>query len=390
MLVENRPKILLFTLVHPDFLPPVYATAQSLRDLGYNIHILSFDSFVPAPIELGGGIEVETVGRFNNVPFLERFKLKRKFAQRGAALVAQKPVAIITFCPFSYTTALDVGKGLPVIYSALEIADFSWKKMWHSPFSYINNLQTFNSLHKASVVATPSVQRSAWLAGRCHLNFLPYTIHNTSYFSDGEELGSLDVFKKIVPPHFLDKKIVLYTGAVNYRLCVSELVEAFDMLGDANSVLILTGNKDNEYCNSIKAFVEKSKIKNNILLLPYVSRAEMLALQAHSHIGACLSRDDKDDIASRMIAPNKVGEYLNKGLFILGIKGEYMDIFEIKGIASLSETQEATDVSIALKNALVATDSIDYRQKINSFVRGYFCMQKQIKPIVDLLANIKN
>ena len=387
MSVENRRKILLFTLVHPDFLPPVYATAQCLRDLNYDIHILAFDSFVPAPIDLGNNIVVEAIGKFNNAPFLQRMGLKRKFAKRAAALVAEHPVAIISFCPFSYTTALGVGKAVPVIYSALEIADFSWKKMWHSPFSYINNLQTFSSLDKAALVATPTIQRSAWLAGRCHTSFMPYTICNTSYLSDEVE-DSVEIFRKIVPGHFLTKKILLYTGAVNDRLCVFDLVKAYDMLNDKNCALILTGNKDNDYCNAIKDFANNSESKDNILLLPYVSRTEMLALQANSHIGACLSREDQLDIASKMVAPNKVGEYLNKGLYILGVKGEYMDMFAFKGVASLSETPSASDVSIALRSALLAIESSDYKQKINSFVRDFFCMQQQLKPITDLLNKI--
>ena len=44
MEMRNK-KILLLTLVHPDFLPPVYSTGQVLRDLGFDIHILTFDSF---------------------------------------------------------------------------------------------------------------------------------------------------------------------------------------------------------------------------------------------------------------------------------------------------------------------------------------------------------
>ena len=388
MQVAKRQKIILLTLVHPDFLPPVYATAQSLRDLNYDIHILTFDSFVPAPIELGPNIVVEAVGKFNNSPFLHRMGLKRKFARRASELVSEKPVVLITFCPFSYTTALSVKKNIPVIYSALEIADFHWKKMWHSPFSYINNLQTFNSLDKASIVATPSIQRSAWLAGRCHTNFLPYTIYNTSYLPLAPEADTKTIFSAIVPAHFLDKKIVLYTGAVNDRLCVFELVRAFDLINDNETALILTGIKDNQYCNSIKSFVEKSKYKNNILLLPYVSRTEMLALQANAHIGACLSREDKMDIASKMVAPNKVGEYLMKGLYILGIRGEYMDMFETNGVASMASTTSDADVSIALIRALAAIENPEHKEKINSFVRDHFCMQKQIKPIIDFLMGI--
>ena len=131
-------------------------------------------------------------------------------------------------------------------------------------------------------------------------------------------------------------------------------------------------------------------MKDNIKLLPYVSREEMLALQANAHIGACLVREDDDNIASKMIAPNKVGEYLNKGLFILGVKGIYMDLFEKAGVASLSETPSVNDISITLKKALQHTGKDNNREMIVSFVKDYFCMQKQAVPIINFLSKHKN
>jgi hypothetical protein len=59
----SKKTILLLTLVHPDFLPPVYAIAQVLRDYGYNIHILTFDSPVPANLDIGDNIAMELMGK---------------------------------------------------------------------------------------------------------------------------------------------------------------------------------------------------------------------------------------------------------------------------------------------------------------------------------------
>ena len=67
----NNKKILLLTLVHPDFLPPVYAVAQVLRDLGYRIHILTFDSYVPAELNLGSNIELEMKETHNDPESLQ-------------------------------------------------------------------------------------------------------------------------------------------------------------------------------------------------------------------------------------------------------------------------------------------------------------------------------
>src|SRR5438046_2327930 len=98
----TNKKILLLTLVHPDFLPPVYAVGQVLRDLGYNIHILTFDSYVPAQLDLGDNIEIESIGKHHGAATFQRLKLRKHFKSRAKEIVNEKPVAVISFCPFSF------------------------------------------------------------------------------------------------------------------------------------------------------------------------------------------------------------------------------------------------------------------------------------------------
>jgi len=383
-----KRKILLLTLVHPDFLPPVYAIGQVLRDQGYAIHILTFDSYVPSEFDLGPGIEVESVGKHHGVGLAERLKLRRKYTKRAKQLADEKPLAIIAGCAFTFLCGLKIKGKTPLIYHAIEVADFIIGLFLKSPISHFNNLLALKRVHKADLVSTPSVQRSAWLAGRSHLDFMPFTILNTAYLPERAVEKDHDTFKRIVPADFLDKKTVLYTGAVNGHLCTMELVQAFDLVNDNKSALIITGIKDNAYCDEIRAFVEKCRSKERIKLLPYVTRAEMLALQANSDIGVCLAKEYDDNVESKMMAPNKVGEYLAKGLYLLGIKNEYLMQFKMKGIASLSDSPEPEDISVAIKDALAAVDDKEYKNVIRGFVGEYFCMQQQAKPIVDYLKKL--
>lgn len=388
MAEKGSQDILLLTLVHPDFLPPVYATAQTLRDLGYNIHILTFESFVPADLDVGENIVIETVGKHHGIGTAARLRLRRQYTARAKELSGKNPRAIIAFCAFSYLCALKVKGPRPVIYSALEMSDFILEVFLRSPLSNYNNLRALRRVHKADLVATPSIQRSAWLAGRCHLDFLPHTVLNTAYLQAKTDDKNYSAFQKLVPGHFLQKKIVLYTGAVREHLCVLELVQAFDMANDDNSALVITGIKDNPYCNSIKEYVQKSKSRERIQLLPFVTRAEMLALQSNANIGVCLTREYDDNVESKMMAPNKVGEYLAKGLYLLGVNTAYMMPFQMKGIAALAESLEPADISNAIKKALVAVEDRRYRDTIGQFVKEYFCMQQQLKPIITFLQTI--
>jgi len=390
MAATHKEKILLLTLVHPDFLPPVYATAQVLRDEGYAIHILTFDSFVPANLDIGAGITIESAGKHHGIGLKQRLQLRNKYTRRAQQLANEQPKAIIAFCAFSYLCALKIRMSIPVMYNALEVADFIPSLFRTSPLSHINNLRALNNIHKADLVATPSVQRSAWLAGRSHLDFLPHTILNTAYLPKTEEADTYDIFKNIIAPVSAGKKIVLYTGAVNAHLCIMELAQAFELVNDEQSALVITGIKDNAYCNELKAYVAGCRSKNRIVLLPYVTRAEMLALQANAAIGVCLAREYANNVESRMMAPNKVGEYLQKGLYLLGVQNEYMRPFGMKGIASLATAPAPAAIGSALQEALDAVNDKTYKARIRTFVNDFFCMQQQLRPILDFLKKQDN
>jgi glycosyltransferase involved in cell wall biosynthesis len=392
MLTEtNNKKILLLTLVHPDFLPPVYAVAQVLRDEGFNIHILTFDSFVPSEFDLGNNIVLESAGRHYDAGTAERIKLRNKFTKRALQLAKDKTTAVITFCPFSFHTGIIIKTTckLPLIYHALELSDFRLGVFLKSPLSNYRNLRALQTLSVADLIATPSIQRSAWLAGRCHLTYMPYTILNTAYLQTAVPQATQDIFRGMVPANFHDKKIILYTGAVNADLCTLELVQAFELLNDEGSALIITGIKDTDYCSSIKEVAEKSKTAKRIKLFPYITRKEMLSLQANAHIGVCLARESQNNVKSKMMAPNKAGEYLAKDLYLLGILSEYLRPIKMQGIASLAASCNPADICKAMKEALIAVNEKDYKNKIRNFVRDFFCMQQQLKPVIKYLNTIK-
>lgn len=387
---QNREHLLFLTLVHPDFLPPVYATAQSLRDEGYSIEIVTFDSFTPADVELGDNIKVTPLGKHHNVPLKARMALRSKFkAYAQQQLKSGGVKAIVAFCPFSFNTAVSIKGNVPVIYYTMEISDYTATDFKRSPLSTISHYKAMHSLNEAALVATPSFQRSAWLAGRAHINFMPETILNTAYTGGKrEEKNNREILKNILPQEVFDKKMLLYTGAVNDRLCIRELVEAFVVAGQDDQVLVVTGFKDNAYCNAIRQHVENARNKNNIFLLPYVTREEMLALQGTADIGACLMKEIPGMIASKMLAPNKTGEYLAKGLYILGVSNFYMDMFGHAGVGTLAASPSVTDIADAIRKAFAAILNTGVKDTIASYVSDYFCMQVQSEPIKKVLKKL--
>ena len=154
--------LLFITLVHPDLLPPVYASAQAARDLGYVVSVVSSDSTVESNVDMGANVRLVTCGKYIAQVFSVRRQVRSKIRTESVAVLGNGNVkAIICFCPFSYLLALKIAGDRPVIYYALEVANYSWRDFKRSPLTTFRNFRTIRNLHRAAVLATPTVQRSA-------------------------------------------------------------------------------------------------------------------------------------------------------------------------------------------------------------------------------------
>lgn len=376
-----QKKILLLTLVHPDFLPPVYATAQVLRDHGYWVDIVTFTSYVPADFDIGDKIAVHDVGQYHDKPIFQKLLLRRKYIAEARKKLSSETKLVISFCPFSFLCALKINKGVPHAYIALEIKNFRWEQFRISPLSEYRNLLTFNRLHKADIVATPSIERSAWLAGRANLVDLPYTVHNTSYYDP--QIPAKQNLDHIIPPALRNKKTILYTGRLHDNYRIKELVLAFDEL-DKDCALVITGIREQEeYSAQILALHANLKTKHKIVLLPLVTRNEMVALQQYADIGVCFMHEHS--LETKMPAPNKVGEYIANGLYLLSNDMDYMKSFKFSGVATLVNDLQPTGIAYGLNEALEKIGSGDIKTKVRNFHRDEFSMQKQLEPIVGYL-----
>lgn len=378
-------KVVFLTLVHPAFLPPVTAMAQVLRDEGFAIHILTFDPHLTSDVTEIDGIVLESVGKHHGIGLLQRLKIRKKFTARAQQLVTNDTTAILCFCAFSYLCGIKIRKQQPLIYHALEMADFIWKSIPRSPLSQINNYLALSKIHRATLVTTPSAQRSAWLAGRCKLDFLPQTIQNTNYISAAETPDYTETINKLIPIPLTNKTALLYMGSVNSLNCVAELVAAFCIINNDECVLLIAGMRDNSYCNEIKQYTSGENANSRILFYPYISGMEKDALQHHASIGISLTKEINNDIESKMTAPNKTGEYLAKNMYLIGTETEYMKQFKFSGVASLVSTANTENIAVALKEAMEVVKTDSYRSKIKYMVAHHYSMQEQIKPITTLL-----
>jgi len=120
-------------------------------------------------------------------------------------------------------------------------------------------------------------------------------------------------------------KMILYTGGLNERYGVLELVKNFRMLENDNCVLVLCGFGDAE--NKIR---EISEVDKRVVYKGLLKREEILALQKEATV--LINPRPNNEEYTKFSFPSKIIEYMASGrpvvAFMLdGIPGEYREYF---------------------------------------------------------------
>ena len=174
-------------------------------------------------------------------------------------------------------------------------------------------------------------------------------------------------------------KYILYTGLLNKRFGLCNLVDAFSMIDDEKVKLILCGTGDAE-----DYIAQKQKEDNRIITLGRVDRVKALQLQKGAAI-LVNPRQNNEDF-TKFSFPSKNLEYLSSGTPTVaykldGIPDEYDDYI----------IYPADDSVEALRDELVRLldMSEDERRVLGETAKSFVCANKckksQAKRIIDFL-----
>jgi hypothetical protein len=379
------PSVLLLSLVHPDFLAPVYSLAQVLRDRSYAPTILSFSSFAPGRYDPGPDITMVDCGPHAGSS-ADRRRARRRFRSMAERVFAEiRPIALIATCPFSYLEALRLApdRDPPVVYFVEEIYEVSVRALLRSPLTGLRNWRAERRLPEAALVAAPSDERAAFIGHRGRLAQMPHTVLNCPYV----DLPAGDVHEAaangLIPQRFRDGVLVVNTGRVSATQGIAELVQSVaSWPGEAR--LVVTGVGDDAYAREVKARVNASPRRDDICLLPRVSRAAMLALQKQADVGICLLRRDADP-ATKMPAPNKIGEYMQWGMLIVASRLPFLEQLESRGVGEMVDEIEPAVIAAAVTRAAARVRRGATREHVRRVSRDWLNMAVQATPILRLL-----
>lgn len=373
------------TLVHPDFLPSVYAISDVLGAQGFTVDVFCFSSHAPGEMPYGCNVRIHDLGPHRGSAS-ERYRARKRFRDALDAWAAEHGAgAVIATCPFTYLEGLRIVRGhAPIIYFALEMYDVRLRDAVASPLTAYRNWRAARRLGEATLVCVPSQERAGWLAAKARLARVPATVLNCPSLAARERLKvNVAAVDGLLPVAFHGRPLVLNTGGVSGTQCLVELVESMRFWPE-QACLAITNVGENEYARALRATVRSSPRSDDIALLPTVGRMDMLALQAHASVGACLLREG-DIPETAMPAPNKIGEYFHAGLHVVGLHMPFLDQLAHHGAVILSDSLEPRPLAAAVERALTAAAAPEGRERPRALARTWYRMEAQILPILRVI-----
>ena len=177
-------------------------------------------------------------------------------------------------------------------------------------------------------------------------------------------------------------KYILYTGTLNYKFGIGNLLEAFSMIPDKDIKLIVCGFGEAE-----KSIVEKAKMDKRIVFLGRVERKQVLALQRKATV--LVNPRQNNEEFTKYSFPSKNLEYLSSGIPLVaykldGIPDEYDEYINYAGDNSINSLRDLLIEVCEDKDGLAR----ERAKKAAVFVKEEKNAQKQtlkIKKMMDVL-----
>jgi glycosyltransferase involved in cell wall biosynthesis len=249
-----------------------------------------------------------------------------------------------------------------------------------SPATAIRNWRALRRLRKADLLVTPSAERAAWLVGRTGLNRLPTVVLNSPARALARAASSADAIERLLPPQMRDRRLVIHTGGLSPSRAVAEFTASVEYW-QSDAVLVVTNVGESRYAKEVRQVAAKSQRRDDIVLLPQLSREDMLGLQRVAAIGLNLMPSDSN-LDIMFPAPNKIGEYLHAGLLVVASRSGFTERLADRGIAILTHSLDPQEIARAVDEGVCRTRTGDTRAMALSIAHEWYCMDVQLAPVL--------
>jgi len=320
---RRRGKVCMVTyLPNPSLLPPMYNTAVSLSEEGFEVEVICVtnDANYALGEEVQDTFTVHKLFSRSSKFFNDRYGLSPSSIFQASIQYA------FTYLEFNWKAAWTAFRSNADVYEAHDLPalfpTFLAALLRRKPLVYrahelypeMHEKVKFAGLWKflerllvprARFVVTPDENRSMILYRERGAKAIPLTVRNCPPYmspTSGTTLRSLLHERGLNP-----RMIVLYQGLFDDSRCMRELIHAADHFNDG-IYLVLVGGGFNEWAEPEKIIGDSKRV----VVLPRVSYSELNAYTSSADVGILFYRNNCRN--NYYCAPNKVFEYMMMGL----------------------------------------------------------------------------
>jgi hypothetical protein len=146
---------------------------------------------------------------------------------------------------------------------------------------------------------------------------------------------------------------------------------------------VVTNISDTDYCRRVRRAAEASPRREAIVLLPLLSRSEMIALQRTAVVGVSLLRGTELD--TMLPAPNKFAEYVHAGLLVVTNRSPFTERLSDRGVARIADSFEPCAIARQVDRAIEESRASDVRKHVFNAAQSWYCMDVQLSPVLQAI-----
>jgi glycosyltransferase involved in cell wall biosynthesis len=237
----------------------------------------------------------------------------------------------------------------------------------------------------ADKVITVSEPIADELMKSCKLDSIPTVLYNSRRIKENEEnnnVGDNILRKKYNISN--SKKIILFTGILEYSRGINILIKAMKSID--NAVLILVGYAQGDYLNELKKIIDDFKVKDKIIFTGFVPNKEVLNYCRCSDLLAYLPIPLVKSI--ELSAPNKFFDYIFAGkpmiVSNLVFLGEVVKKYGLGEAVPVNFLKNTNLISSSI-NSILANEDILKRCQYNlEFLKKKYCWEQQEKKLLEI------
>jgi glycosyltransferase involved in cell wall biosynthesis len=322
---KKRKICMVVYLPSPTGLPPMYNSALSFSNEGYEVETICITSDPSSPRS-----EIVQEGFIITRLFSLTLKLLNDlFGLSPDSTIKAAIKYVVTYTEFNLKVIWTAFRSKADLYEAHDLPTllpvFITAGLRRKPVAYHAH-ELFAEMHKkvrfanfwkfverllasrVEVVVTPEENRSKILYKECGVKEMPLTVRNCPPFT--EPIQSTKLRDVLAARSLFPQTIVLYQGLFDNSRCLYELINAAHFFND-KILLVLIGSGFHEWEKPEKIIGESK----NVIVLPRAPYTELSLYTASADIGVLFYRNDCRN--NYYCAPNKVYEYMMMGLPVI-------------------------------------------------------------------------